>query len=160
MWNPFRPFEWDSERHAPQLQLEDGPDEAGEAPSTGNRDSFSGTPDPGQPQSFIYKYITRVEPATPFTVTNQLQRVFLRAPVSLLTLFVPAGIVVHAVTGGTVATFVLNYLGALPLFALAEAGMEEISLRIGEISGGLLYLATWCAHIAHKSSAVWWLTPS
>ena len=56
---------------------------------------------------------------------------------------VPVGFVLHSVDGGSVATFVVNYLACLPLYVLAEYGMDQVSHYTGEILGGFLYLTVW-----------------
>ena len=87
--------------------------------------------------------LKKVTPKTPFTVANQIQRTFLRAPINALLLMVPIGFVFANLHSQSVATFVVNWLAALPLYGLAEGAMEEISLRIDEVIAGFLYLTTW-----------------
>ena len=93
--------------------------------------------------SLSWLRIQRVEPVTPYTKSNQIRRTFLRAPINALLVCVPVGFVLHFIDNNSIAAFIVNFMAALPLFMLAEAGMSEISLRVGEVLGGLLYLSTW-----------------
>ncbi|KAI1449202.1 hypothetical protein F5Y02DRAFT_429834 [Annulohypoxylon stygium] len=78
----------------------------------------------------------------PFTVANQIQRVFFGAWINVLLLCAPAGITLHAVLGDHVATFVVNMIALVPLNFMVDLSLREISLRLGNVLGGLLSTST------------------
>lgn len=80
----------------------------------------------------------------PFTVANQIQRVFFGAWINVLLLCAPAGITLHAVLGDHVATFVVNMIALVPLNFMVDLSLREISLRLGNVLGGLLSTSTRC----------------
>lgn len=87
-------------------------------------------------KSTFFKHIT---PKEPFTVRNQLQRVFLGNWINILLLAAPAGIAINYVKSvSRVAVFVVNFIAIVPLAAMLGFATEEIALRTGETLGGLL----------------------
>ncbi|KAH8173269.1 sodium/calcium exchanger protein [Sarocladium implicatum] len=83
--------------------------------------------------------IRHVQPKTPFTVANQLQRTLLNSWINLLLIAAPVGIAlnyVHSVN--KVVVFVVNFIAIIPLAAMLSFATEEIALRTGETLGGLL----------------------
>ncbi|KAH8194523.1 hypothetical protein TruAng_011303 [Truncatella angustata] len=84
-------------------------------------------------ESFLYKRPTR------FTVTNQVLRTFFSSWVNVLLPCVPAGIILHAKLGDSVATFIINFIAIFPLSFMCEMALDEISLRVGDLIMGLLY---------------------
>ncbi|KAI1378739.1 hypothetical protein F4677DRAFT_377894 [Hypoxylon crocopeplum] len=85
---------------------------------------------------------SHVMPNTPFTVRNQLQRIFLGAWINVFLLCVPAGLALHIVLGDHVATFVINIVAIVPLSFMVDFALEEISMRLGNVLGGLLSAST------------------
>ncbi|KAF4513335.1 hypothetical protein G6O67_000617 [Ophiocordyceps sinensis] len=83
--------------------------------------------------------IRHVQPKTPFTVANQLQRTFLSSWINVLIIAAPVGIVLNYVPSvGRVVVFVVNFIAIVPLAAMLGFATEEIALRTGETLGGLL----------------------
>lgn len=86
-----------------------------------------------------HKLFKHVQPKTPFTVGNQLQRTILNSWINILLLVAPVGIAlnyVHSVN--RIAVFVVNFIAIIPLAAMLSFATEEIALRTGETLGGLL----------------------
>lgn len=84
-------------------------------------------------------FLRHVQPKTPFTVANQLQRTFLNSWINVLLVAAPVGIAlnyVHSVN--RIIVFVVNFIAIIPLAALLSFATEEIALRTGETLGGLL----------------------
>ncbi|EFX05918.1 sodium/calcium transporter [Grosmannia clavigera kw1407] len=79
-----------------------------------------------------------VQPKEPFTVANQLQRVFLGSFINILLLAAPVGIALHFTSVDPIAIFVVNFIAIIPLAAMLSFATEEIALRTGETLGGLL----------------------
>ncbi|RCI14132.1 hypothetical protein L249_8058 [Ophiocordyceps polyrhachis-furcata BCC 54312] len=85
------------------------------------------------------RFLRRVEPKTPFTLSNQLQRTFLNSWINVLLFAAPVGIAINYVPSiPRVAVFVVNFIAIIPLAALLSFATEEIALRTGETLGGLL----------------------
>lgn len=83
--------------------------------------------------------IRHVEPKTPFTVGNQLQRTLLNSWINILILAAPAGIAISYLSSvNKIAVFVVNFIAIIPLAAMLGFATEEIALRTGESLGGLL----------------------
>ncbi|KAK1635001.1 calcium/proton exchanger [Colletotrichum phormii] len=83
--------------------------------------------------------IRHVQPKTPFTVANQLQRTLLSSYINILILAAPAGIAISYVSSiNKIAVFVVNFIAIIPLAAMLGFATEEIALRTGETLGGLL----------------------
>ncbi|KAK2018069.1 calcium/proton exchanger [Colletotrichum eremochloae] len=83
--------------------------------------------------------IRHVEPKTPFTVANQLQRTLLSSYINILILAAPVGIAISYVGSiNKIAVFVVNFIAIIPLAAMLGFATEEIALRTGETLGGLL----------------------
>ncbi|KAM4057021.1 sodium/calcium exchanger protein [Hirsutella rhossiliensis] len=83
--------------------------------------------------------IRHVQPKTPFTVANQLQRTFLSSWINVLIIAAPVGIALNYVPSvGRVVVFVVNFVAIVPLAAMLSFATEEIALRTGETLGGLL----------------------
>ena len=84
-------------------------------------------------------WLRHVEPKTPFTFANQLQRTLLNSWINLLLIAAPIGIAlnyVHGISG--VVVFCVNFIAIIPLAAMLSFATEEIALRTGETLGGLL----------------------
>ncbi|GKT45777.1 vacuolar calcium ion transporter [Colletotrichum spaethianum] len=83
--------------------------------------------------------IRHVEPKTPFTFANQLQRTLLSSYINVLILAAPVGIAISYVSSvNKIAVFVVNFIAIIPLAAMLGFATEEIALRTGETLGGLL----------------------
>lgn len=83
--------------------------------------------------------IRHVQPKTPFTVANQLQRTLLNSWINLLLVAAPVGIALNYVSSvNKVVVFVVNFIAIIPLAAMLSFATEEIALRTGETLGGLL----------------------
>ncbi|KAK3187456.1 hypothetical protein K4F52_003802 [Lecanicillium sp. MT-2017a] len=82
--------------------------------------------------------IRHVQPKTPFTTANQLQRTFLNSWINLLILAAPVGIALNYTGVNKIAVFVVNFVAIIPLAAMLSFATEEIALRTGETLGGLL----------------------
>lgn len=83
--------------------------------------------------------IRHVQPKTPFTVGNQLQRTLLSSWINLLLVAAPVGIALNYVKSiDRVVVFVVNFIAIIPLAAMLSFATEEIALRTGETLGGLL----------------------
>ncbi|KAK4640448.1 hypothetical protein QC761_602790 [Podospora bellae-mahoneyi] len=84
-------------------------------------------------------FLKHVEPKEPFTVRNQIQRVFFNSWINVLLIAAPVGIVIaniHSVS--KIAVFVVNFMAIVPLAAILGFATEEIAFRTGETVGGLL----------------------
>lgn len=84
-----------------------------------------------------------VQPKTPFTVANQLQRTFLNSWINILILAAPVGIALNYVREHNPdikpwVVFLVNFIAIVPLAAMLSFATEEIALRTGEVIGGLL----------------------
>ncbi|PFH56556.1 hypothetical protein XA68_16339 [Ophiocordyceps unilateralis] len=85
------------------------------------------------------RFLRHLEPKTPFTVSNQLQRTFLNSWINMLLVAAPVGIALNYVPAvPRVAVFVVNFVAIIPLAAMLSFATEEIALRTGETLGGLL----------------------
>lgn len=83
--------------------------------------------------------LRHVEPKTPFTVANQLQRTLLNSWINVLLVAAPVGIALNYVKSvDRIAVFVINFIAIIPLAAMLSFATEEIALRTGETLGGLL----------------------
>jgi Ca2+:H+ antiporter len=83
--------------------------------------------------------IRHVQPKTPFTFANQVQRTFLNSWINILLLAAPVGIALNYVPSvNRIAVFVVNFIAIVPLAAMLGFATEEIALRTGETLGGLL----------------------
>ncbi|OLN97406.1 Vacuolar calcium ion transporter 1 [Colletotrichum chlorophyti] len=83
--------------------------------------------------------IRHVQPKTPFTFANQLQRTLLNSWINILILAAPVGIAISYVGSvNKIAVFVVNFIAIIPLAAMLGFATEEIALRTGETLGGLL----------------------
>lgn len=75
---------------------------------------------------------------TASVVGRKLKAIIYSSYVNILLVFVPLGILAHALEWGPIAVFSLNFLGIIPLAALLSFATEEISVHVGETVGGLL----------------------
>jgi Ca2+/H+ antiporter len=85
------------------------------------------------------RFFRNVQPKTPFTIANQLQRTLLNSWINILLIAAPVGIAianVHSID--RIAVFVVNFVAIVPLAAMLSFATEEIALRTGETLGGLL----------------------
>ncbi|KAK0391223.1 hypothetical protein NLU13_0724 [Sarocladium strictum] len=83
--------------------------------------------------------IRHVQPKTPFTIGNQLQRTILNSWINLLLVAAPVGIALNYVSSvSRIVVFVVNFIAIIPLAAMLSFATEEIALRTGETLGGLL----------------------
>lgn len=74
-----------------------------------------------------------------FTLRNQLEATILNSWINIFILAAPVGIALYYVGGiSPGAIFAVNFIAIIPLAALLSYATEEISLRIGEVLGGLL----------------------
>ncbi|RDA86098.1 hypothetical protein CP532_1139 [Ophiocordyceps camponoti-leonardi (nom. inval.)] len=95
--------------------------------------------DNANPDNNKSRFLRHVEPKTPFTLSNQLQRTFLNSWINVLLFAAPVGIAMNYVPSiPRVAVFVVNFIAIIPLAALLSFATEEIALRTGETLGGLL----------------------
>ncbi|KAI0841355.1 Calcium/proton exchanger [Hypoxylon sp. FL0890] len=83
-------------------------------------------------------FFKHVEPATPFTPWNQIQRVFFGSPINILLLAAPAGIALHFINYDGKVVFAVNFIAIVPLAAMLSNATEEIAMRTGEVLGGLI----------------------
>ncbi|KAK1756594.1 putative Ca2 /H antiporter VCX1 [Echria macrotheca] len=76
----------------------------------------------------------------PFTVANQLRRVFFSSWLNILLLAAPAGIALHFAqfSAAPIATFVVNAAALMPLSVMLSFATDEVALRAGNTIGGLL----------------------
>ncbi|KAK4199690.1 Sodium/calcium exchanger protein-domain-containing protein [Triangularia verruculosa] len=84
-------------------------------------------------------FFKHIEPKEPFTIRNQIHRTLFGSWINILLIAAPIGIAVanvHSVS--RVAVFVVNFIAIVPLAAMLGFATEEISLRTGEVVGGLL----------------------
>lgn len=113
---------------------ENGKNAASDAPETGS-EADSKKQNPDQP----HKFFKNVQPKTPFTVGNQLQRTVLNSWINILLVAAPVGIALNYVPSvNRIAVFVVNFIAIVPLAAMLSFATEEIALRTGETLGGLL----------------------
>ncbi|KAI2469980.1 Calcium/proton exchanger [Annulohypoxylon bovei var. microspora] len=83
-------------------------------------------------------FFKHVEPTTPFTVRNQIQRVLFGSPINILVLAAPAGIALHFMNFDGRVVFGVNFVAIVPLAAMLSNATEEIAMRTGEVLGGLI----------------------
>ncbi|KAI0848027.1 Calcium/proton exchanger [Daldinia vernicosa] len=83
-------------------------------------------------------FFKHVEPSEPFTVRNQIQRVFFGSPINILILAAPAGIALHFLNFDGRVVFGVNFVAIVPLAAMLSNATEEIAMRTGEVLGGLI----------------------
>ncbi|KAF6815773.1 Ca2+:H+ antiporter [Colletotrichum musicola] len=96
-------------------------------------------PEDEKPKKQKSGLIRHVEPKTPFTVANQLQRTLLNSWINILIFAAPVGIAISYVGSvNKIAVFVVNFIAIIPLAAMLGFATEEIALRTGESLGGLL----------------------
>ncbi len=88
------------------------------------------------------RFLRRVVPKEPFTVANQIERIFLAAWINALLIFSPVGFVLNYTRPKSIETFVVNMLAAVPLLFLNDDALEEIAMRVGDTFGGLIYIFT------------------
>ncbi|KAJ4857711.1 sodium/calcium exchanger protein domain-containing protein [Trichoderma breve] len=87
-------------------------------------------------------FFRHVEPQEPFTVANQLQRIFFESWLNIFLPLIPVGIALHIIKGNSIETFIVNFFATFPLQNMAAQGLDEIQLRLGKIYGNLLYITT------------------
>ena len=58
--------------------------------------------------------------------------------VNVLLVFVPAGIILGILDVNPAAIFIVNFLAIIPLAALLSFATEELSLKLGQTTGGLM----------------------
>ncbi|KAF9986618.1 hypothetical protein BGZ75_001608 [Mortierella antarctica] len=80
----------------------------------------------------------RETPAEKLTILQCLKTVLFATKINLLLVFIPIGIVAHALHWPDVAVFILNFIAIVPLAKLLGYATEEIALRLGENLGALL----------------------
>jgi len=79
-------------------------------------------------------------PRVHHTAMGQIRATIFNSWFNILILFlVPAGFVINYTRGPSLITFLVNFLGILPLSLQAEYAIAELTLRIGENWGGLAY---------------------
>ncbi|KAI0888809.1 Calcium/proton exchanger [Annulohypoxylon maeteangense] len=83
-------------------------------------------------------FFKHIEPTTPFTVRNQIQRVFFGSPINILALAAPAGIALYFIGYDGKVVFAVNFIAIVPLAAMLSNATEEIAMRTGEVLGGLI----------------------
>ncbi|KAI1098311.1 Calcium/proton exchanger [Jackrogersella minutella] len=83
-------------------------------------------------------FFKHIEPATPFTPWNQIQRVFFCSPINILLLAAPAGIALHFINYDGKVVFGVNFIAIVPLAAMLSNATEEIAMRTGEVLGGFI----------------------
>ncbi|KAI1799047.1 Calcium/proton exchanger [Daldinia bambusicola] len=83
-------------------------------------------------------FFKHVEPTEPFTVRNQIQRVFFGSPINILILAAPAGIALYFIGYDGRVVFGVNFIAIIPLAAMLANATEEIAMRTGEVLGGLI----------------------
>lgn len=84
-----------------------------------------------------------VQPKVPFTIANQIQRIFQQSSViSLLLLCCPVGFILNYTKGRSAETFALNFLSTIPLNFIGDFAMTEVGLRLGETTADLLCVST------------------
>ncbi|KAI5862000.1 Calcium/proton exchanger [Durotheca rogersii] len=92
-------------------------------------------PEKKKKDGYFFKHI---EPATPFTTWNQIQRVFFCSPINILILAAPVGIALHFINYDGRVVFAVNFIAIVPLAAMLSNATEEIAMRTGEVLGGLI----------------------
>lgn len=105
---------------------------------TGLALSSNDEPDEPKKEEKTHRMYKNVQPKEPFTLANQLQRVFLGSFINVLLLAAPVGIALHFTDVDPIAIFVVNFIAIIPLAAMLSFATEEIALRTGETLGGLL----------------------
>ncbi|KAL7931724.1 Ca2+ transporter [Trichoderma chlorosporum] len=83
-----------------------------------------------------------VYPKEPFTIGNQLQRIFWINWLSPFLPLVPAGIALQLTRGNSIETFIVNFLAMFPLANMSNLAIDEIQLRLGTVYGNLLNTTT------------------
>lgn len=83
-----------------------------------------------------------VQPQEPFTVGNQIRRVFCGSWLNILLFCVPVGISLGAVIGPSLETFFVNYAAVIPLYWLGDFAMTEIGLRTGPLVSNYIGIST------------------
>lgn len=89
-----------------------------------------------------HRLFKNVRPIEPFTVKNQIRRVFCGSWLSLLLFCVPVGISLGAVIGPSLETFFVNYAAVIPLYWLGDFAMTEIGLRTGALTSNYIGIST------------------
>lgn len=89
-----------------------------------------------------HQFFKNVKPKTPFTVRNQVRRVFGVSWLNLLLLCVPVGISLGATIGPSLETFFVNYAAVIPLYWLGDFAMTEIGLRTGSLVSNYIGIST------------------
>ncbi|OTA95286.1 hypothetical protein M434DRAFT_69631 [Hypoxylon sp. CO27-5] len=103
-----------------------------ETPNTTNEE------DKSKKRKSTGNFFKHIEPATPFTPWNQIQRVFFGSPINILLLAAPAGIALHFINYDGKVVFAVNFIAIIPLAAMLSNATEEIAMRTGEVLGGLI----------------------
>ncbi|KAI1142007.1 Calcium/proton exchanger [Hypoxylon sp. FL0543] len=110
-------------------------DVAASKPETPN---FTNEEDKSKKRTSTSGFFKHIEPATPFTPWNQIQRVFFGSPINILLLVAPAGIALHFIGYDGKVVFAVNFIAIIPLAAMLSNATEEIAMRTGEVLGGLI----------------------
>lgn len=90
----------------------------------------------------VHRFFRSVQPKKPFTVANQILRVFCGSWSSPLLLCVPIGISLGAVIGPSLETFFVNYAAVIPLYWMGDFAMTEIGLRTGALVSNYIGIST------------------
>lgn len=88
------------------------------------------------------RFFKNVQHKEPFTVGNQIRRVFGVSWLNLLLFCVPAGISLGAAVGPSLETFFVNYVAVIPLYWLGDFAMTEIGLRTGALISTYIGIST------------------
>lgn len=75
-----------------------------------------------------------------FTVASQIRATVFASWVNILLVCVPAGFVVNYTRGKSTETFVVNFFAIIPLSAIGEVAMREISMR-NRVLADFLYIS-------------------
>lgn len=88
------------------------------------------------------RFFKNVQHKEPFTVGNQIRRVFGVSWLNLLLFCVPVGISLGAAIGPSLETFFVNYAAVIPLYWLGDFAMTEIGLRTGALVSNYIGIST------------------
>jgi len=74
----------------------------------------------------------------PPTIFKSLKIILTVSWINVLLIFIPLGFIAHLLDWGSTWVFALNFFAIIPLAKLLEFATEDISLRVGQLIGGLL----------------------
>ena len=93
-------------------------------------------------------------PKPSYTFSGQMRAVFFNSYAHLLMLFIPAGFAVYYCHVKPIVVFAINFLAIIPSAIELAFGVDDLSLRVGEIKGELISMTF--RYVGHMTARKDW----